>query len=969
MSTYKQNRQVRVFISSTFLDMQDERDVLAKHVFPEIRRRCQARKVDFLEIDLRWGITESQAERGEVIPICLTRIEDAHPYFMGFLGERYGAVIQKPDMEHVFDTYPWLKNYVGRSITEFEILHALFDVGQNVSDADRQATIEHALFYFRDPNYAYSQSEEKRADFVGSADNQKQQQDLKQRIRDLDCQISDYQKPMDLKDLVIEPLWALIEQDFPEGSQPTDKQRETLEHDAYAHHLCQFYQGRSADFDPLTAHALGDNPKPLVILGEAGSGKSALLANWAHDYQANHPDDFVFWHFCGPVEGSSNPIVVMQRLSEALQHWFDIDERIAYTPQALMHLLSTSYLQNLQQRIIVIIDAVNQLEHSQNADLNAILNVMPAEMRLIVSTWPNHETWQTLQMKGPCPTLTVQPLSVPERGSLLTGYLQRYGKTLEYAQLQRLATAPPTANTLYLQIILQELRFYKGTFRDFDQQITDYLKADSIAALYQQVLQRLETDYQSWEEKPAFWKKWFAQPNNPPKTYPHLVENALTLLWASQRGLTETELLTFLQVPQAVWSPLYLALQTALINRSGLLHFANADFRQAVEQLYLTDIAQKRAAHRQLANYFEHQPTDSRKADELPYQLEQAGEKTRLQACITEIPMFLQLLKTDGSGAYTLLGYWRRLEKQDEMIAAYQQALAEYEKTVVGKDLAHALTQFAAFCWTMGVVTESIIQLARKAVKLFEQVLGEWHPDTVTSLNNLAELLRTKGEYDEAEPLYRQTLAIHKQVLGEWHPDTATSLNNLALLLQDKGEYDEAESLHRQALAIDEQVLGKQHSSTARDLNNLAGLLKTKGKYDQAEPLHRQALEISEQVLGEWHPSTATFLNNLAGLLYNQGNYNAAEPLLRQALEILENVLGHQHPNTVLYRNNLADLLKQKEKASGRTAQTSQPAPVYPQVEMSVGVNQPKQQKISRNALCPCGSGKRYKNCCGALKF
>ena len=25
-------------------------------------------------------------------------------------------------------------------------------------------------------------------------------------------------------------------------------------------------------------------------------------------------------------------------------------------------------------------------------------------------------------------------------------------------------------------------------------------------------------------------------------------------------------------------------------------------------------------------------------------------------------------------------------------------------------------------------------------------------------------------------------------------------------------------------------------------------------------------------------------------------------------------------------------------------------------------------QNISRNALCPCGSGKKYKRCCGKLK-
>ena len=53
-------------------------------------------------------------------------------------------------------------------------------------------------------------------------------------------------------------------------------------------------------------------------------------------------------------------------------------------------------------------------------------------------------------------------------------------------------------------------------------------------------------------------------------------------------------------------------------------------------------------------------------------------------------------------------------------------------------------------------------------------MLGEHHPDTAESLNNLAVLLWKQGDYAAAKPLYEQALAIRKQVLGERHPDTAT---------------------------------------------------------------------------------------------------------------------------------------------------------------------------------------------------
>jgi len=108
MLTFKQKRQVRLFISSTFQGMWDERDILAKHVFPEIRRRCQARQIDFVEIDLRWGIPKEQVKLGEAVPICLARIDEGRPYFLGLLGERYGLAMKSKQVPTVILFYLFL---------------------------------------------------------------------------------------------------------------------------------------------------------------------------------------------------------------------------------------------------------------------------------------------------------------------------------------------------------------------------------------------------------------------------------------------------------------------------------------------------------------------------------------------------------------------------------------------------------------------------------------------------------------------------------------------------------------------------------------------------------------------------------------------------------------------------------------------------------------------------------------------
>jgi hypothetical protein len=42
-----------------------EREELVKFTFPELRRRCRERGVEFIDVDLRWGITDEQKTEGK----------------------------------------------------------------------------------------------------------------------------------------------------------------------------------------------------------------------------------------------------------------------------------------------------------------------------------------------------------------------------------------------------------------------------------------------------------------------------------------------------------------------------------------------------------------------------------------------------------------------------------------------------------------------------------------------------------------------------------------------------------------------------------------------------------------------------------------------------------------------------------------------------------------------------------------
>ena len=79
-----------------------------------------------------------------------------------------------------------------------------------------------------------------------------------------------------------------------------------------------------------------------------------------------------------------------------------------------------------------------------------------------------------------------------------------------------------------------------------------------------------------------------------------------------------------------------------------------------------------------------------------------------------------------------------------------------------------------------------------------------------------------------------------EQQLGAQHPHTLTSVNNLAGLLKAQGKLVEAETLYRRALEGCEQQLGAQHPHTLISVINMAGMLQAQGKLAEAEPLYRR---------------------------------------------------------------------------------------------------------------------------------
>ena len=260
-------------------------------------------------------------------------------------------------------------------------------------------------------------------------------------------------------------------------------------------------------------------------------------------------------------------------------------------------------------------------------------------------------------------------------------------------------------------------------------------------------------------------------------------------------------------------------------------------------------------------------------------------------------------------GVYDNLGLYSRAQP-------LEQRAVEIQKNMLGSrnsDTLSSMNDLANILANEGRYTESE-KLDRETLDLRRRTFGPDKLETLDSMSNLARDLQREERYAEAEKLDRETLEIRQRVLGPEHADTLASMGNLAEALRMEGKDADAEKLDRETLEIRQRVLGPDHPDTLASMNNLALLLDDESHFSEAEKLHRETLEIKRRVLGPDHPDTLSSMNNLARDLQDEGHYAEAEALQRQALDVQTRVLGREHADRLSTLTSLAQTLTQMNK-------------------------------------------------------
>ena len=197
------------------------------------------------------------------------------------------------------------------------------------------------------------------------------------------------------------------------------------------------------------------------------------------------------------------------------------------------------------------------------------------------------------------------------------------------------------------------------------------------------------------------------------------------------------------------------------------------------------------------------------------------------------------------------------------------------------------------------------LEYKEKALAIRRRVLGEEHPDTASSWNNVGSTYGTMGQYPKALEYVEKALAIQRRVLGEEHPDTATSWNNVGSTYGAMGQHPKALEYVEKALAIRHRVLGEEHPATASSWDNVGSAYGEMGQHPKALEYKEKALAIRRRVLGEEHPATASSWNNVGSTYGEMGQHPKALEYKEKALAIWRAVLGEEHPDTASSWDNV----------------------------------------------------------------
>ena len=570
--------QLRVFISSTFEDLEEERKYLAEIVFPAFTAKAMLQGVQFAEIDLRWGVPKD----APVIKSCMKEIERTHPFFIGIFGKSDGTV---PKLENfrteygVFDEYnreieAWIKK--GYSITEMEFLYGAIEHGD----------VCKSRFFWLD----YCTHTQK-------------QESMRKLLLEKGYRIVPCLSIKDLGDKITSFLEELL-QDVAIPDAETDELHVIRNNqEKIMRQLLQFYVDRG-DFDFNTFYSFLDSRKRLfAVKGSHGVGKSTILAKFLMNYHKDNDQTLLISHFYrgGYVEDIYSHFLL------------ELESHQGYTYREYAEKEGLSNYNSVQEQFKRFLTTTNGTKLVFLVDgLEYAGNHYTDEIKAILAKYENCKLIITENEYSDEDGIVVcYPKELTR--AIITTYYGDYGRFLQDELLAELENIERGWDFHSLRAVLHEIRVF-GIHNTLSNTVKE-LAGSSDEQLYEKII--------------SHWKALLI---------PLRENEVLEVLSLSHYGITENTVRQVCHLQQHEWSLIYAILRPYTINAGDRIWIDNRVFCEVIRN----NISEEReyAIRCRLIAFFCDRELSDETFDEYPYQLAMTKQIDDLLDYLIDLDVF-----------------------------------------------------------------------------------------------------------------------------------------------------------------------------------------------------------------------------------------------------------------------------------------------------------------------------------------
>lgn len=882
------NRKARIFISSTFNDMNLERKTIVRQVFPRLRREFSNSFIDIVEIDLRWGVLDEEVVSGNIIEICIGEVRKCSPFFLGLIGSSYGTIpspqIINNTNEHILQMIPHSTLY-GISITEMEMRAGLL-YGNNAKEA--------SVFIKN------TQRDNRLKSFIDLIENQQC------------CNTDSYETIEELVEKVYNNLYNHIKHYFVDELVPPKGDITYFDHLNFAKtHFAHYYPDNNVI---NVIEQIVSDKNICYIQGEDGIGKSAILSYFIN-YYGNEMDEYVFFHFMQLNHDNKSINLLVSRLLNYLK----LNELCSLENESILseeEILKEALLK-LNSRLYLLIDDVDEIIGNHNY-LYDFYRLASRNLKILLTgkKKPNRDI--------PCYKLTL--LLEEQIPYIIQKWYSSYDKKVSSELSSIIKTNEDFKNPLVLSFLLDELKVIGD-----NRTLLTYASERNRQHIFPLLIQELITSSREIVSNET-------------------LENLFIFIILSKEGLYESDIMKLLDIPVISWVAIYSILSGCFLECSGIIQIKNERICDTIISILNIDLDEQNDKRLVLINHFKDIKLDYAKREYI-WQAFKLGNTKLLSELLFNYDVLEMLEKYDKGllqcylvylsstksitniVAQSLVEIFREKNDIDNMMRilllgeCYDIIVMVYDSYLMEKEKLHldvircysrslfkiakyndANKTYSYIINNINIEKEKTLNDIRfmyaialnesgnfgEAYHLLKDVIKYYQKNNIYSTSStyatiyLANLEYMFGETKSAFIHITEAIEKRKELFGEGTKEMAWTYCFSSPIFFSMGKYDDAISMSQQAVNIDINYYGKLGLKYAWSMLVHANQLLNQGNIIKAADYYEISIKENDKVLDirdRPHPFSLTSYNNLGVLKWTTHHYDEAREIIRSTIE------------------------------------------------------------------------------------